>query len=208
MSRQLRPVVRPYLEKRSDNTENTSACVSGSIFKPFNHSCFVNRPYLIYDNLPFLTLTRAQVPGGAPGVGLAVHLPGLPSLRRTRNREDAAAPPARERSPAGGAVCRASGGHHQTRRVSHPEALLRHTPARVGRRYPHGAGVARAQRRLDDDDLIPRVEPAGPCGAQPGGPVGRPSPRKGKHASKRRSVYTERQAQGYTILARGEAYGL
>jgi hypothetical protein len=32
---------------------------------------------------------------------------------------------------------------------------------------PHGAGTPRTQRRLDDDDLHPRVEPSGPRGAQP-----------------------------------------
>ena len=41
---------------------------------------------------------------------------------------------------------------------------------------PHGAGTPRTQRRLDDDDLHPRVEPSGPRGAQPGGRVDRRIP--------------------------------
>ena len=36
------------------------------------------------------------------------------------------------------------------------------------RRHPHRAGAARAQRRLDDDDLHARAQPAGARGAQPG----------------------------------------
>lgn len=59
----------------------------------------------------------------------------------------------------------------QTRHMSHVPAFLRHAPAgeRVG--HQDGAGVARAQRREDDDGLYARAEPR-PDGCQePVGPA-------------------------------------
>ena len=64
----------------------------------------------------------------------------------------------------------AGGRHRQAGHVSHLAPLLRHPPAggRVG--YPHGAGTAGPQGRVDHADLHPCAQPwrawrAGPAGS-------------------------------------------
>jgi len=94
----------------------------------------------------------------------------------TDHGENTAPPPARDRPAAGRTVRGAQYRYRKARRLPHAAALLRHPPARVGRGHPHGAGTARAQRRLDDDDLHPRPEPARPVGTQPRGRVGGGNP--------------------------------
>ena len=118
-----------------------------------------------------LARPRAQVPGRSEGMGVAIRFSRLAPLRRTRDRQDPSAPHARECPPESCPGRRASSGHRKAGRMPHAAALLRHAPAGVGIRHPHGAGIARAQRRLDHHDLHTRAEPAGIGGEKPGGRV-------------------------------------
>jgi hypothetical protein len=42
-----------------------------------------------------------------------------------------------------------------TRQLPYTPAIVHNVPARIGQRYPHGARIAWAQGRIDNDDLHP-----------------------------------------------------
>ena len=115
---------------------------------------------------------RSQVPERRPHARLAVGLSGHVDLPRARVGRAPPPPLARDGRTEGGPRSRAPGRDPQARHLSHPEALVRDTPAGGRSGHPHDPGAARPQGRLDDDDLHARAESGADGGQEPCGPVG------------------------------------
>jgi len=79
----------------------------------------------------------------------------FPSANRSEDPRSGAAPPppASGHHRARGEAGYGAGGNRQAGELPHAAAFLRHPPPRARLRHPHGAGAARAFRRVDDDGL-------------------------------------------------------
>ena len=73
-----------------------------------------------------------------------------------------------ERPAEGGQGGGRAGRAHQAGFVSHPEAFLRHAPARSRLRHPYRSGTARARECVHHHDLHARAQPAGGQRPKPG----------------------------------------
>jgi integrase len=107
--------------------------------------------------------------------------------RRAHVRPHRIRPPAAAPLPRVGRAARLPPGRPRGRRreaghLPHPAPQLRHPPARGRPRHPHGAGATRPLRRLDDDDLHPRAQPASQRRAEPRGPAVSAKVQKGRVA--------------------------